>query len=236
MNVLQRLAQDLDNMDAFGRNPSARMKQRGGNARATRGGSSLSSRKNNSAVEAAIFDIVVTRLTANIVGVNLPFALFGAQHLQNQYNGIIDSVNGAALTVSAGLIGSAGNQVRFSYLVGGNTDVVTIECTSGAQYPAFLQALVAGKFRINKIRMSLSDSTQLTQLSRGFSYFDFSMFGKQTKNKLPISSFKSPEQLQNAIVDIPFVGEIDAESGFASDIIATAAFSVTYSVFVEKIG
>jgi hypothetical protein len=186
-------------------------------------------------IEAAIFDIVVSRDTAAIAGTALPFALFGSQHIDSQYNGIITAVNGATLTVKNGIIGAAGNTTKFSYLVGGDTDVITIECTSGSTYPAFLRALDSGRFRINKIRMQLSDSAQLTQFSQEFSYFDYSMFGKESKNKLSVSSFKDPNQFQSGIVDIPFSGEIDNESGFTSALIAVAGFSVTYSVFVEKI-
>ena len=185
--------------------------------------------------EAAIFDIVVSRNTATLAGTELPFALFGSQHVDSQYDGIIATVNGATLTVANGIIGAAGNTTQFSYNIGANTDVVTIECTSGTTYPSFLRALDAGSFRINKIRMQLSDNSQLTQFAQEFAFFDYSMFGKQVKNKLSVSSFKDPNQFQSGIVDIPFSGEIDNESGFASKLIAVAGFSVTYSVFVEKI-
>lgn len=233
----------LEQSEAYafdGENIGGRAKMRGGNRGGNmRGGNMRGALKQNGASykpQAAQFDIVIERLTANL-DYALPVFVFGSQHFIGGYKGVLDVPSGLTLQVKAGIVGhttSAFEYVDFEYSDGTDTDIVRVKTNSGAPYPSFLMANLTDLFFINGMRYSISDTTQLGQLSQSFIEVEKSLFGKASENPISITSFKDPKQFQSGIIDVPYQGGIDKEKGFLVDIIAEANFAVTLSVAVQK--
>jgi len=182
----------------------------------------------------AQFDIQITRLTATIVGVDLPVPIFGALDIQSKYNGVL--VQPAGTTITALTIGAIGTetQVRISYTKGANTDIVVLTI-SQYDYPSFLTALVSSRFIVSNARYSVSDTTAtgIQQLTKPFRSIERSMFGAFLKNDIPLSSSKSPFQFQNGIVDILGTFNITAQTTWVLDFQPVANQQVTISAFVS---
>ena len=113
----------------------------------------------------AQFDIIITRNSANIAGVDLPVCVFGPLDLENEYSQVITLPTGAALTVTSGYANDRPNALRFSYTVGANTDTVDITCQQ-YPYPSFIKATMVDLFRLSKIRYTISDTTLTDQFQK----------------------------------------------------------------------
>lgn len=199
-------------------------------------------------IEAAQFDIIVTRLTAAIAEV-LPFPLFGAatleSGLQQDVGNYLASSNTSLVGIQYGMafIGSgdetitpvlsSSNKLRLQYKNGSDLDIIEITCTS-VPYPQFVQSTFSDIFTLNKIRMTISDSSLVNQFSQQMVFTRKSIFGKFVSNPLTATAFSSPFQLRTDIVDVNVNDNVDKETAIWCKILATADFSITYSVFVQK--
>lgn len=186
---------------------------------------------------AATFNISVKRLTAALAA-PLPFVLFGNQDYTSGYRkiigGIIPLPTGITLTsVKGGEVDGLPNSVRFEYTDGANTDIVEVS-SSTYPYPSLLSSTNTDLLRLSKIREKLSNATLTEQYDNDLVTVSSSPFGKSTQNQVTPASFITPEQFQSGVVDIDAVFDVDKETGIASKIIATAAFTVNFSVYVEK--
>ena len=181
----------------------------------------------------AQFDIVITRNSANIVGVDLPVCIFGPLDLENEYSQVITLPTGAAVIVTSGYANDRRDALRFSYTVGANTDTVDITCQQ-YPYPSFIKATMVDLFRLSKIRYTISDTTLTDQFQKQFKVVERSLFGKVNTNAISVSAYKDPRQFQAGIIDLNAVIDIDSETCILTSIRPTAAFSVTLSIFVEK--
>lgn len=187
---------------------------------------------------AATFNFTVTRPTINIVGEDLPFALFGPQDYANGYRNIIGGLvplgAGTVLTsVRGGESDGFPDRVVFTYTNGANVDTVVVTCDT-YPYPAFLTATLSDLLRLSKVRMTLSDATQTRQFDQALVSVANSPFGKNVTNRVTPSTFKTPAQFQQGIVDIDAVFDMDKETTLAGRILAVANFSISLPMFVEK--
>lgn len=201
--------------------------------------------------EAAQFDVTVTRTGANIAEV-LPFPLFGAAALAAGLQGdianyvassstslvgllfgtIFSQVTGEVLTIAANL--SDAKKLQLEYKKGANQDYLTIQCST-APYPQFVQSTFSDVFRLERIRMSISDTAQSSQFSNAITYQRKTIFGKEVKNNWNPSSFRRPDQFQSGIVDMDINLNVDKETSLWSSINASSGLVITYSLFVSRV-
>lgn len=191
---------------------------------------------NVSAQTKAVFKIRVTRVTATIAE-DLPYAIFGRNFFANGYGTIIDVPTGLTLTVTNGLITSTPalyGTVTLSYTDGVNTDVINITSQGAAPYPALLEATISDVFKVTKFRLSTSAAT-LDQLDQDLSVKRNSLFGKNISNTITIDSFKSPDQFQSGIVDIPLEVAFDKETALSGNMIQGAGVTLNINMDVTQV-
>jgi hypothetical protein len=183
----------------------------------------------------ALVDIVVTRLSANLVGVDLPFAILGFTHLATQYFGMITPPSDLSFSVDT----SNPTRLDFVWTNGILTDRVRVTTTQN-NYVAFLQGLASDMFMVSKVRMTLSDTTNIDQFNRSVELGEKTMFGKRTFVPIPVQSLKSPHQFQTNIIDLgtdekPLKWGVDKNVVLLSQIKAVAGFSNTFSTFISNL-
>lgn len=182
-------------------------------------------------VGAAQFDLVITRVSANIA-LNLPFGLFGIQAAQSAYTALVTPPTGVTLTsVLYGSNAALPTSMDFTYTQGMASDIVRISCNQ-VSYPEFLQGLSNVNYRLSKLRYRISAAAP-TQFSTPFNVVSRSIFGKTTQNNISVSSYLAPDQFQSTVIDLPVTLDMTSESSIIGDIINTAGFQVTISCFVE---
>lgn len=184
---------------------------------------------------AANFGITITRATATIPHA-LPFALFGWQDLHNGYRNVLSDQLPAGVTllsVKGGENDGLPDQVEFEYTDGVNTDKVIVTSNT-YPYPSLLASNAVDTMRMSKIRLELGDPSKTNQFRFDILTKSNSPFGRGSFNKISATSFKTPQQFQQGIVDIDAVFDIDKETSIISKIIAEAGFEYTWNSFLEK--
>lgn len=184
---------------------------------------------------AAQFTIQVKRVSANIAGA-LPVMLFSPIDLINGYRKVLQGYikPGAALTsVRYGENESLPNTVEFTYTEGVDVDTIEVTCPT-APYPMFLQSLITDMFRINKIRISLSDPAQISQFANEMMFQTGSMFGLASQNPVVPDNFRSPQQYQAGIVDVDVDASIDKQTGLIIPVNSVAGLQVSVNFFAPK--
>lgn len=184
---------------------------------------------------AALIDLAITRVTANIAGTDIEYALFCQNAFATQYSGIVNPVVGGTFVTDS----TNPLQFDFVHTVGANTDRVRLTSTQ-IPYASFLQAQSSDVFRIEHSLMSLSDQTQVSAFNRAIFLGSRSLFGASGRNPLPPQSFRRPSNLQTGLVEIgspekPLGIGIDKSAFWISSIQATAGFSVTQSMFISRV-
>ena len=192
---------------------------------------------------AAQFDLHIERTTATI-NQDLPIPLFGGFDSLSAYTSVISQFLGTGTTVEALNIGYAqaganatanptATSVTITYKNGVHTDDVIIYLGQ-YDYPAFLGALRTSKFTISNARYNISDTTLgLGQLTKPFKSIERSMFGAFIQNDIPLSSSKTPYQMQNGIVDINGTFKINAQTSWVLQF-GPVAQEVVISSFVTQ--
>jgi hypothetical protein len=195
---------------------------------------------------AAQFDIHIERLT-NATGVDLPVPLFGGFDSLSAYQSVISQFLPAGVTLSALSIGNSeagtgtttgksATSVVLSFTKAGGTPTTDkIVITLGQyDYPAFLGALRTSKFTISNARYNISNTdTGLQQLTKPFKSIERSMFGAYIQNDIPLSSAKTPYQMQNGIVDINGTFKVNAQTSWVLQF-GPISQEVTISAFVTQ--
>jgi hypothetical protein len=189
-------------------------------------------------ITAAKTTILVTRPTAAIAGISLPFAILGAADSEDGYRKVINSSAQLPATVALTSVRfgeNAGfpNSLVFTYTQGANVDTVVVTMPT-CPYPVFLRDTITDLMEINKIRMKISNSALLAQFDELFTDFQHSPFGPVNTNPVTPSDFQSPEQFQQGIVDIDLLFAKDKEGGFVGSIIASAGFQISFGLFIRK--
>jgi hypothetical protein len=181
---------------------------------------------------AAQFDIQILRNSANI-NQDLPIPIFGAFDLASKYKSVLTLPSGVSITgIDNGAIGKE-NFVEIEYTSGANVDTVRISIPQ-YEYPSFLAAVATSRFIVSNAKYGISDTsaTGLQQLTKKFQSVDRSMFGRLTRNDIPLASSKSPFQFQNGLVEIVGTFDVTAQTTWVLDFQAVAAQQVTISANV----
>lgn len=183
-------------------------------------------------VSAAMFDITITRNSANIASA-LPIPIFGALDFESNYAEIIsqDLPTGCVLTSITKT--STGKGLRFTYTSGANVDTIDIECSQNP-YVNLLRASQGSLLKFQQNKMQISDTTKQTQFSQKVQVAVNTLFGKDTKDSFTPNQFKSDLQNQNDIRTITSVYDIDQETSLTFLMIAEAAFTITWTSYVQK--
>lgn len=202
----------------------------------------------------AIFDVTIKRVGTNVGG-SIPAILFAANWQNSGYGLLMNAVNPNAYpyayqngTYGVGVgfnsdaiadftaANSTPQRVQFAFTDDNftNSDLIQIETKGAAPYPVILQMLASGqKLSASKLRITLSDATQLTQFQEQLTIVTGKMMGMAEVNPLPLSSQKSPFQYQNGIIDIDANIVFDGNTGFCIPIIAVNNFQVNVTLFVD---
>jgi hypothetical protein len=196
---------------------------------------------------AAQFDIHIERKSITI-NQDLPVPIFGGFDSLSAYTSVISQFLGSGTTLYQCYIGTASVglnaltaphvatspvSVTLTYKNGANYDDVVI--TLGQyDYPAFLAALRTSKFTVSNARYNISDTTTgLQQLTKPFKSIERSMFGAYIQNDIPLSSAKTPYQMQNGIVDINGTFKVNAQTSWVL-LFGPVAQEVVISSFVTQ--
>lgn len=184
---------------------------------------------------AAQFTIQVKRLTATIAA-PLPVMLFDPIDRANGYRQALQSRLPAGVTITSAEGGEATGKpdsFQFVFASGANTDTVVVSCTT-APYPSFLDALVTDMFDLTKIRVSLSDPSQVVQFQQELLFKSKSMFGLGTENPVVPENFRSPQQYQAGIVDVDVNAKFDKQTGIIVPIIPVANLQVSVNCYASR--
>lgn len=183
-----------------------------------------------------------------VVGEGWEYALFGANDYESAYNTIITDATtlGSGMNVKGGVLQTGGAKAATALVINtaagaGVTGVITIT-SDVVDYPVLLKALMTDMFHVNRIRISVSDTTAagLKSVSDKLRIIKKSVFGKRDEDVISMSAYKVPEQMQAGIIDIPVNVWIDSNTSIVSKIYATVTTiaaesqNVTYSFFIDK--
>lgn len=182
--------------------------------------------------------IALNRKTSNIPA-TLPVPIFGALAAQGGYlNSGISMPTGVSITdVTFGVDRSFANaqMMQITYSDGLNTDIVEITCST-VPYPVFLQASLTDMFKVNRLRIGISDITgnNTDQFNQRILFVKKSLFGAARLNPVDLSTFNNPQNFKNNVIDVDVVERIDKETTMCVDVIqGTANFTVSVSAFIE---
>lgn len=182
----------------------------------------------------ANFNIQVTRPTRAIVGVSLPFVLFGYQEEQNLYKSLITSILPAGVTFTS--YTTNGIASTFTYTSGANVDTIVVTCKEYPYVPLVYSSSV-NRFEVAYMRYRLSVTTQIAQYDEAFTFVKRNMFGITETNPINIGSYQKPEDYNTGIVNVPVAYNVGKAKSITHSIIDSGAanFSITISMFVSKV-
>lgn len=179
----------------------------------------------------AQFDIRVLRNSFNIAQ-DLEIGIFGSVHFDSGYIGLVNPPTGGTVTVSGGTNVNLPNSVRFTCVVGANTDTIDVTCNQ-LPYPGFISSMRNANFKISNIRYSLDNAAQTAQFGMPFEFRSKSLFGKGDTNPVTVIAFKKPEQFQAGIIDLPLDAPMSMEDIIALKVQQGTTAAFTLSCFVE---
>lgn len=184
---------------------------------------------------AAQFTVQVKR-KGNALAAALPVAVFAPVYGPNGWRLLLQGRMPTGITlnkVQCGEVDGYPDGALFSYTDGVNTDSILVTCTT-APYPAFLQALITDRFKLNKIRLTLSDPSQVAQYANQLSFVTRSMFGLGTSNDLVPDNFRSPQQYQAGIVDVDVDASFDKQTGIVTTINSVDNLQMSINCFASS--
>lgn len=183
-----------------------------------------------SPVSAALFDIIITRHTAAIASV-LPIPVFGVLDQESDWIEIVSPYLAAGITYTVER-GADLKSLDFTFTSGMNVDIVNVSCNQ-VPYVNLLAAGLDSVFRLQQIKMQISDVAQQLQFSQSVRTFDRSFFGFHKDDQFTPNQFKSDLQNQNDIRTINNIIDVDKQRTMLFGLVPVAAFSLTLSSFVQ---
>jgi hypothetical protein len=234
MNEMSELADSNFNFEPSTFEPQNADSKQGGIS-AVRGLASQSQGvKNPNTNNLANFNIQVTRPTRAIVGVSLPFVLFGYQEEVNLYKSLINSILPAGVTFTS--YTTNGINSTFTYTQGANVDTIVVSCKEYPYVP-LVYASSVNRFEVAYMRYRLSVTTQIAQYDEAFTFVKRNMFGITETNPINIGSYQKPEDYNTGIVNVPVAYNVGKAKSITHSIIDSGAanFSITISMFVSKV-
>lgn len=184
---------------------------------------------------AATFTLTVKRISANIAQ-DLPIAMLGALAAKNGYRQALTGYLGAGTTLTSVEIGESDgqpDQALFTFTNGASVDTVSIQSDT-YPYPSLLESTVTDTLSANKVRVELSDKTQTRQYRNPIIPSVANMFGAAKQNQATAANFRTPQDFQEGIVDIPARIDFDKETSAIHKIINVVGLEVNYTWFVRK--
>lgn len=197
--------------------------------------SSSASSSNIAANAAASFTITAKRLTATISEV-LEAPIFGVIDRYSGYSKVLSlpagvTVDSLEYGIDKGIANA--NRLQLKYTDGTNDDIIEITCQQNP-YPLLLESTRTDLLRAQGVRMSLSDSTAVSQFDQQFNVVKRSMTGRSVNDSLTPSQYKQPTQFQTGIVDLPISISVDKETTITCGIIAQAGLAISFSFFAAQ--
>jgi hypothetical protein len=182
-----------------------------------------------SPVSAAMFDILIVRDSADLAFV-LPVPIFGVLDQESDWTEIMAPFLAAGMTY---VVARAADKksITITYTVGGTSDVVTISCNQ-VPYVNLLAAGLDSVFRMQQLKLQISDVTNQSQFSQSVRIFDRSFFGYHKDDQFTPNQFKTDLQNQNDIRTINNLIDIDKQRTILFGITAVAQ-TFTVSAFVQ---
>jgi hypothetical protein len=184
---------------------------------------------------AASFTITAKRLTANINEI-LEAPIFGVIDRYSGFSKVISlpagvTVAGINYGVDKGIADA--NKLSIEYTDGTDVDTIEITCQQNP-YPLLLESTRTDLLRAQGIRLSLSDSTAVSQFDQQFNVVKRSMTGRAVNDSLTPSQYKQPTQFQTGIVDLPINLSVDKETTITCGIIPQAGLAISFSFFAAQ--
>lgn len=180
---------------------------------------------------AAMFDITITRKTANIAA-DLPAPLFGVLDKESDYSEILPqllpvgcSYEIARTTDRKGL--------KITYTLGLNSDIIEITCAQ-VPYLNLLRASQGSVLRMEQNKMNISDVSVQSQFRNKVQVTRNTIFGKDTNDSYTPNQFKSDMQNQNDIRTITANFNVDLETSFTVLVAQEANFDVTMTSYISE--
>lgn len=183
-------------------------------------------------VSAAIFDITITRATANI-NASLPLPIFGVLDRESNYAEIINQDLPSGTVLTSITTSGSGKGLTFTYTSGLNVDTIDVECAQ-VPYVNILRASQTSLLKMQQNKLQISDVTKQTQFSQKVGIVVNTIFGKNTSDSYTPNQFKSDLQNQNDIRTITTITDIDSETSMVFLVIPEAAFSLTFTSYIQK--
>ncbi len=125
--------------------------------------------------------------------------------------------------------------LEFYYDGGGATDqkgVIVHRCQQ-VGYGTLLDSISSDRFVLNNIRYTIPDATKVAQYGNQISLLRQSLFGKNSEDFVSPQSFKSPDQFQTTVIDIPIKKGIDKET-LMGTFVNYDVGQMDWSIFVWK--
>lgn len=183
-------------------------------------------------VSAAIFDITITRATANI-NASLPLPIFGVLDRESNYTEIINQDLPSGTVLTSITTSGSGKGLTFTYTSGLNVDTIDVECAQ-VPYVNILRASQTSLLKMQQNKLQISDVTKQTQFSQKVGIVVNTIFGKNTSDSYTPNQFKSDLQNQNDIRTITTITDIDSETSMVFLVIPEASFSLTFTSYIQK--
>ena len=180
---------------------------------------------------AAMFDIIMKRLTANIAS-PLPAPIFGALDKESDYTEIIPVLvpDGVSYVIDRT---TDRKGLKITYTDGVGTDIVEISCVQNA-YLNLLRATQGSLIKLEQNKLNISDVTHVSQFSKKVQVTKNTLFGRDTTDSFTPNQFKTDMQNQNDIRVITQNFDVDAETSLVFMIEPVANFEVTLTSYVSK--
>lgn len=176
-------------------------------------------------VAAAQFTLNITRNSANIAAI-LPVPLFGILDKESSYKEIVAQSLPSGTTFSLA-VSPTGKGIRYTYVNGGNTDTIDVECPQ-VPYVNLLRASQGSILTMTQNKMTIDDVANQSQFSQAVEIVHNTLFGKFTSDSFTPNDYKSDLQNQNDIRIFTNIITIDQETTLLFQSIAEATgFSLT---------
>lgn len=183
-----------------------------------------------SPVSAALFDILITRNSANIAA-PLPIPIFGVLDQESDWIEIIGQFLASGITYEV-TRGADKKSLDFTFTAAGPlTDVVNVSCNQ-VPYVNLLAAGLDSVFRMQQLKMQISNVANQLQFSQSVRTFDRSFFGFHKDDQFTPNQFKTDLQNQNDIRTINNLIDVDKQRTILVSMIAVAE-TLTISAFVQ---
>ena len=184
-----------------------------------------------SPASAASFDILIHRLTAAIAEV-LPVPVFGVLDQESDWVEIMNQflTTGTTYAITRG---ADRKSLDFTFTNGMDVDIINVSCN---QVP-YVNLLISGLdsvFKLQQIKMQISDVAIQAQFSQSIGVFNRSFFGHHQDDSITPNQYKSDLQNQNDIRTINQILDIDKQRTILFKIVAEEDFTVTLSSFIQK--